>query len=314
VVGIVASRLVEAFGRSAIVFADENDQLRGSGRGYGDFDLLSAIASAAPLTVRFGGHRKAAGIVIEPADLDAFRAALEAHAAALPAPEGGDAGPAVEADAVLPPAALTLDRALSLQRLAPFGEGNPRPLFVAKDLRVAAQRPLTEGKHRRYSFRTADGRPAPDGIAFGNASRPDSFADGDRIDVLFQLDVNEYRGAKSVQLQIRDLRPGAPRMVRASLFGAVYRLLKDPRNADGTIYDPTAIARDLGPLNGCGTASGFELETVLAILEESSLVVLEAAGTGRRRIRLLPTADRVKLEGSPTYRRLKEEGALEADA
>jgi len=314
VVGIVASRLVEAFGRSAIVFADENGQLRGSGRGCGDFDLLSAIASAAPLTVRFGGHRKAAGVVIEPDRLDAFRAALTAHAAALPAPGSGDAGPAVEADAVLPPAALTLDRALSLQRLAPFGEGNPRPLFVARGLRVAAQRPLSEGKHRRFAFTTADGRSVPDGIAFGSASRPDSFADGDSIDVLFQLDVNEFRGTKSVQLQIRDLRAGAPRTVRTSLFGAAYRYLKDPRRADGCVYDPTGMSRDLGPVDGGATATGFELETVFAILEESSLAVFEPTAAGRRKVRLLPTADRVRLDDSPTYRRLKEEGALQADA
>ncbi len=320
VVGIVASRLVEAFARPAIVFAAENGQLRGSGRTAGDFDLLAAIASASAETLRFGGHRKAAGVVVAPDRLDAFRAALEAFAASLPsAADGGAAGsdtPPLEADAVLSASALTLANAVALQALAPYGEGNPRPLFAVRRVRIAGQRAMgADGRHRRYSCVAEDGTALPDGVAFGAVSRPGSFATGDAVDLLFHLDVNDFNGTRSAQLSLRALRPSPPWRVRASAFGAVYRLLRDPRfAAEGLPLDATAAAAAAGPLNGGRPLSGYETETVLAILEESSLVAFAADGAGLRRAVLLPAADRVKLEGSPTYRRLREEGILEPDA
>ena len=313
VVGIVAARLTEAFFRPAIVFAEENGQYRGSGRSYGDFDLLAALTDASSETVRYGGHRKAAGVAIEIDRIDAFRAALEAHAAALPVAAGG-VGPAVDADALLPSSALTLDNALALRRLAPFGEGNPKPLFITRSVRIQSQKPLAEGRHRRFSFMSDTGVPLPDGIAFGTASRADAFADGDKVDLLYLLEVNEWNRTRRVQLNLRELRPSPPWKVRSALFGAAYRYLKDRGGDEGLVYDASGMSQGIGQVDGGPAPSGFELETVFAILEESTLVAFEPLEAGRRRVRLLPTKEKVSLEGSPTYRRLKQEGALETDA
>ncbi len=313
VVGIVAARLTEAFSRPAIVFAEESGQYRGSGRSYGDFDLLAALMASTAETVRFGGHRKAAGVVVEMDRIDAFRDALEAYAMTLPA-TAGDSDPSVDADALLPAGALTLDNALALLRLAPFGEGNPKPLFITRNTRILSQKPLSEGRHRRFSFAREGGGPLPDGIAFGSTSRPDAFADGDRVDLLYLLEVNEWNGTKRVQLNLRELRPSPPWKVRPALFGAAYRYLKEQGSGDGLIYDASRMAQGIGHLDGGPAPTGFELETVFAILEESTLVAFEPLDAGRRRVRLLPTKEKVSLEGSPTYRRLKQEGALETDA
>src|SRR4029453_6989528 len=131
VIGIVASRLVERFHRPVVLIARSGEGWKGSGRSISDFDLHAGLAACAEHLERFGGHRAAAGLSIETDRLEAFGAAFACHADA--ALQGVDLRPVTTVDAIVPATALTLELAQELDRLAPFGLGNPEPtLLVAR--------------------------------------------------------------------------------------------------------------------------------------------------------------------------------------
>ncbi|MGZ4354970.1 MAG: single-stranded-DNA-specific exonuclease RecJ, partial [Gaiellaceae bacterium] len=123
VIGIVASRLVERYGRPVVLIAGAEPAWKGSGRSIASFDLHGGLAACAEHLQRFGGHRAAAGLSILGDDVEAFAAAFAEHADAAIA--DGDLTPTIHVDAVVPGRALTLDLCSELQRLAPFGLGNP---------------------------------------------------------------------------------------------------------------------------------------------------------------------------------------------
>ena len=200
VIGIVASKLVEAFARPAIVLSVEGAEAHGSGRSIPGFDLLGALERNADLFLRFGGHRQAAGMVVAASRLQELRRRLAAYADERLDPQ--DLVPRLTVDAPLPLGEVRADLLRGLASLEPFGRGNPRPVFHAEAVEVAAG-PRTMGKrHLRMTLR--QGRAAFPAVAWRAAERSAVFERRRALRVAFSLGEDSYQGNHFLQLIVAD--------------------------------------------------------------------------------------------------------------
>ena len=199
VIGIVASRLVERFHRPVVLIAGGDEEWTGSGRSIPAFDLHGALGACAGLLGRWGGHRAAAGLSIRPENVEAFAEAFAARAAEDLAEE--DLAPVVRVDAVVRGTELTLDLCSELERLAPFGLGNPGVTLLAVGCELSELGAVGEGKHLKLAV-TADGARSG-AIAFGQGSQLDRYRRQVRYDVAFKLAANQWNGAVSPQLVVK---------------------------------------------------------------------------------------------------------------
>jgi single-stranded-DNA-specific exonuclease len=201
VIGIVASRLAERFNRPVVLIAGGDGDWKGSGRSIPAFDLHAALGACASHLERFGGHRAAAGLSIQPDRIEAFAQAFAAQAELELGDE--DLRPVTRIDAVLPPGTrLTLDLCEELRRLAPFGLGNPDVTLLAGDCELGDLATVGDGKHLRFRVRH-DGRDAGSAIAFRFGSQLDRFRRVGRYDVAFRLEENRWNGTVAPQLIVR---------------------------------------------------------------------------------------------------------------
>jgi single-stranded-DNA-specific exonuclease len=199
VIGIVASRLVERYHRPTILIAlSEDGSGKGSGRSIPGFHLLDAITSCSGNLERFGGHRYAAGIGLKTENAAAFADLFESVAAGLLT--DADLIPTLDIDAEVQPADVTRDLAGELQRLEPFGAGNPEPVLLMRGMRVIERRVVGEAHLR---LRLTRDKLTFTAIAFRMAGREVP----DLIDIAFFPELNEWNGSSTVQLRIKDLRP-----------------------------------------------------------------------------------------------------------
>jgi len=202
VIGIVASRLVERFGRPVVLIAGSasGGDWKGSGRAGGSFDLHGALAACSEHLGRFGGHRAAAGLSISPDRVEAFAEAFAAHADELLSDD--DLRPHTTVDAVVRGSELGLALCEELGRLAPFGLGNPGVTLLVDDCELDRLDTVGQGKHLRFRVRQR-GRDAGSAIAFGLGSQVDRYRRIGRYDVAFRLQENRWNGTVSPQLVVR---------------------------------------------------------------------------------------------------------------
>lgn len=216
VVGIVASRLVELHHRPVILISlDGEGRGRGSGRSIPGFDLLAGLQDCGEHLVRFGGHRAAAGLELEAGKLDEFRDAFVAHAAGAI-----DTAALVRAevvDAVVGGDRLGHRVAEELERLGPFGIGNPGIRLLVPAATVEDVRPMgDQGKHARFSIRSGAARAL--GVAFGSGTSIGE--DGAPVDASISLELNHWNGAVEPRVVLRDVYPIAPGEDRADRNGS----------------------------------------------------------------------------------------------
>ena len=216
VIGIVASRLVERFNRPVVLIAGADGNWKGSGRSLPAFDLHGALGACSEHLQRFGGHRAAAGLSIEPSGLEAFADAFAAHADAVLADD--DLAPVTRIDAIVPGSALTLGLASELERLAPFGLGNPDVTLLVPACEAVQPGVVGEGKHLRFRVRQG-GRDAGTAIAFGLGRQLDRVDRPGRHDIACRLKENRWNGTVSPQLVVRRLfeTPAGYEELRGSL-------------------------------------------------------------------------------------------------
>jgi single-stranded-DNA-specific exonuclease len=265
VIGIVASRIVEAHHRPAILIALDGDApAQGSGRSIPGFDLLGALGAGVQHLERYGGHRAAAGLTMRPDAVDEFRAAVEAHAQARLT---DDLLQPVEAvDAIVSGSCVGLGLAEELERLEPSGLGAPRPRLLVPGARLQDCRAMGDGRHARFTV-VAGGIRTP-AVAFGCGGRLQAGPD-DPVDASFRLERNCFNGAVEPRLILRHAWPCDPRPV--------------------SVLDPeedylAAVAAELGrplalePAGAAGDAAG---RAVLDRRGESPLSVLaDTAASG----------------------------------
>ena len=202
VIGIVASRLVERFGRPTILVALEGDEGRGSGRSIPGFDLHAALVSCAPHLARFGGHTMAAGLTVRRERLDDFRLAF--NAAARGALEPDDLIPTQRIDLLVSLDHLDLRLERMLQALEPCGPGNPAPVFGAAGARARDPR-VVGTNHLRFTL--DDGTSRLPAIGFDWADRVDQGWAAGPVDVAFRLDRDEWQGDATLQARVVHIRP-----------------------------------------------------------------------------------------------------------
>ncbi len=198
VIGIVASRVVERCHRPTILIAMQNGEGKGSGRSIPAFHLYNALAASAEHLVKFGGHQQAAGISILEQNLAAFYDLFDEHAVENLTAE--DLIPAYAVDAEISPEDLG-DQLLSIiNSLKPYGMGNPEPLFLLRGVKVVSHR-LIKDSHLKMSL--AINGSIVDSIGFKMAGK---FPVPEFIDILFTPELNVWKGRKTVQLRLRDIR------------------------------------------------------------------------------------------------------------
>jgi len=206
VIGIVASKLVDAFHRPAIVLSIDGDIAHGSCRSIPSFDLLGGLETCADLLTKFGGHKQAAGLTIETARIREFRSRVNAHADDRLGPD--DLRPRLWLDGPLPFRGITAQVAEELVALAPFGAGNPSPLFTASRVEIVDGPRRVKERHLKMAFKQ-DGK-VMRGMAWRAAERED-FVTGhrDAIDLAFSLEQDTWNGERYLQLSVADFKAPA---------------------------------------------------------------------------------------------------------
>ena len=202
VIGIVASRLVERYGRPVVVIALDGERGTGSGRSIPGFDLHAGLGACSDALERFGGHRAAAGLTIMAADVESFSAAFEAHADAVI----GDAEleRRVHVDAIAGVGELSLALAQELARLEPHGIGNPAPRILIPAARLEAVEAMgAEGRHLRMQVTSEGARCGA--VAFGRGEALESLRASGAVDVVCRIEAHSFRGALSQRLSLVDL-------------------------------------------------------------------------------------------------------------
>ncbi|MBV9214351.1 MAG: single-stranded-DNA-specific exonuclease RecJ [Actinobacteria bacterium] len=201
-IGIVASRIVERYHRPCVMIGLADGRGRGSGRSIAAFDLHAGLTACADHLVRFGGHRAAAGLEIEADRVEEFRRAFVLHASSVLSPS--DLVPTERIDAVVGPDRLGAGLAEELDRLRPFGHGNPAPTLLVPAARVGEVRGMGgEGEHSRFTIAGGGARASAVAFRVPASALPDSLED--RFDAAVRLELNEWNGMVEPRLVLRAL-------------------------------------------------------------------------------------------------------------
>ena len=280
VVGIVASRLVDRHRRPCVVIGMEGDSGRGSGRSVGAYDLHAGLAAAGAHLKRFGGHRMAAGLEIDADAVPAFRAALAAHAGERLSPR--DLQRIQPVDAVVPGGVLNLDLAEELERLGPFGQGNPAPVLMVPGARVEHVTAMGEERdHARFTI--ASGGARARGVAFRTSQRALAATGVSPQDVAVSLERNRWNGAVEARVVLRSIaetRAGAVIDIAPEDFwGAIEaELQRDP--AEWFAPNPQARSE---PRRVCDRRGEGLAGVAGDLLTSGEAVLLVVADVARRR-------------------------------
>ena len=329
VVGIVASRLSEKFSCPSFMIHLSGGVGKGSCRSYGGFNLFGALEACSDLLVGYGGHELAAGFTIEEANIPAFRKKMNRYVREHTGRIRPVSSLTVDAE-LTRPALVTLEEVEQLSELEPYGAGNDRPVFCLRG--ALLENPQSVGQNRHLKLRLQKGHTTFEGIFFSVTAEELHLAAGSRVDAAFYLQVNEFRGSRSVQLQLLDLRPSPEPSAREAELLALRDTLcmggaLSPRDAARLLPSREQFVRVWRMLEreaGDGALSGPELPLLrrvaaeitgaesfvrasvcLEIFAERGLISVERAAGGIT-LRLTAEGKKVELEQSPLVLRLRE--------
>ncbi|MCI6501782.1 MAG: DHH family phosphoesterase [Clostridia bacterium] len=211
IIGIVASRITERYGLPSILisfdgatrgYPSPDDSGKGSGRSVKGMNLVNAMNYCEDLLCKYGGHELAAGLTIERGNIEAFRRKINEYANQYLGEN--PIVVQVEADCEINMSDITIKQVMELYRLEPFGVANPIPTFVLRDATIVKIIPIGAGKHTKLIL-SKDGV-VLNAVYFGMAPVRLSLLEGDEVDVVFNMDINEFQGVKTVQMIVQDIR------------------------------------------------------------------------------------------------------------
>lgn len=317
VIGIVAARITERYGKPCFVISQDGENAKGSGRSVEGFSLFDAVSACGGLLDRFGGHPMAAGVTLKAQNVEAFRREINEYAARV-CPEMP--APVLHLDCRLRPASLNTEMPLDMNRLEPFGSGNPQPVFGLFGVEIREITPVGNGGHLRLAC-------ARDGafftcMRFGVRREEFPFSLGDRVDLAVSLDLREFREERLLSITVRDIRPaglddsGSLRSYRRyEKFRRRERL--SPEEMEELLPDRDDLAQVYRKLKAQGKApfqpvllgapSLGKLLVCLDILEERQLIRREETGD-LLRTELLPSGEKKDIYASEIFRQLKALG------
>ena len=325
VVGIVASRLVEQYHCPVFMICLQGDKGKGSCRSCSGINLFDVLTACSDLLLGFGGHAAAAGFTILPEQIPAFRDKINRVVGRLL--HGAPPVSVLEVDSEITDLSLlSLANVDSLSQMEPFGAGNPRPVLCVSGLTVESCSDVGNGRHLKLKLVKNDRR--LDAIFFSVSNQEASLSPGDRIDAAFIPQINEYRGFRTVQLQLLDLRPARTRVEQEQLlyaklssgddltaeeaaaltpsraeFAAVWRYVH-ARASDAPLED-TALHLSRSVARTFGLRETFMRTMVcLEVMHEQGLIQVEHTAD-HLLIRSTPVEGKVDLEASRLMRRLR---------
>ena len=335
VIGIVASRITEKYSKPSILVSFEgntteersSDVGKGSGRSVKGINLVDALVYCKDHLLKFGGHELAAGLSVTRSELDNFRTKINEYARTRM--EEVDLSPIFVTDCEIGFADANLFLAEQLQKLEPYGVGNPVPTFVMRGLSVSEVSGVSDGKHTRFTF--TDGTNFVTAMYFSNSPASTGVAVGDTVDILFNIDINDWLGRKSLQIIIRDIsitssrekvieeeerrfeeiRGGAPFTASENIlptrddFAAVYTyLLHSYRNGVDTHKHRDILAYFNGA-KGDASINYVKLKFIIMILKELNIVRIEELEKEVYRITIHYSSSKTDLEKSNLLRKLR---------
>ena len=338
VIGIVASRITEKYTRPAILVSFEGNESnspspddvgKGSGRSIKGMNLVDALCHCSDHLIKFGGHELAAGLSVTRRELDNFRHMINEYATWIL--DEKDMIPTVEADCELEFSDVNLALAKGIQLLEPFGVANPVPAFVMRSVTVNDINGISDGKHTRLSL--GNGRHTITAMCFSNS--PDSLGIyvGDKVDVLFNIDINEWGGRESAQLIIRDIKTSYNQKTRQKNekerfdeikngatftadenilpdrndFAAVYRLVQNSlRSGVDTLKHRDIIAKLKN--NDEGRKIGYvKLKIIIMVFKELNIIAIDDVAEETYKFKIHYSTTKTKLDKSTLLRRLRSQ-------
>ncbi len=204
VIGIAASKIAEKINRPCVVISIEGEIGHGSARSIEAYHLLNGLTDCSDLFEKFGGHSHAAGITIKADRIEEFRRRLNAHAAARLTDE--DLQPRIFIDAELPAESITFEFANQLRALEPFGAGNPRPVFLTRNLRVMSEPLVMKEQHLKLRLAGSGGRPLETVWWHGVESMEQTPGMNTGIEMAYTIETNSWNNEVRLQLCVEDLR------------------------------------------------------------------------------------------------------------
>lgn len=223
VVGIVASRIAEEYACPAFLICLDGEHGKASSRSHGGFNLFSSLTTLSPLLESYGGHELAAGFTITKSNIPEFRRQICALAAGFYCDDTPRTS--LDVDCAIPAELLTIHNIESLSILEPCGNGCPKPALMMKGLTIERITMVGGGRHMRLRLRS--GRQVVNAIYFSATPESASIQPGDLVDVAFTPQINEFRGERSVQMNVLDIRPSCTAECSPEASG--YRALLDDR-------------------------------------------------------------------------------------
>lgn len=325
VVGIVASRLAEKYACPCFMICLDGGMGKGSCRSWGDINLFELLSSCDGLLENFGGHALAAGFTVKEENIPALALALRRLVAERRRER--DLPSVLEVDMAVSPRHLTVEAVEALDLLEPCGTGNPRPVFLLRGAQVHTMAQVGRGRHLKLRL---ESRGIPlDAIYFSSQGAELGLTPGCRVDVAFYPQINDFRGVRSVQLQVVDLRlaPSRAQLERAIYdkysrgedltteearfllpsrgdFVGLYRWLERQSTGCTVVEDtPARIARAVSRATRQREVPARTM-LCLEVLEERGLISLNRR-TDRVQITLCHVENKVDLEASEIIKRLR---------
>ena len=203
VVGIVASRIAEEYACPAFLICLDGEHGKASSRSHGGFNLFSSLTALSPLLESYGGHELAAGFTITRSNIPEFRRQICSLASAYYCDDTPRTS--LDVDCAIPPELLTIKGIESLSVLEPCGNGCPKPVLMMKNLTIDRIQQVGGGRHMRLRLR--NGRHVLNAIYFSASAETASIQPGDVVDIAFTPQINEFRGERTVQMNVLDIRP-----------------------------------------------------------------------------------------------------------
>ena len=337
VIGIVASRITEKYSRPTILVSFDTpadvtspgDIGKGSGRSIKGLNLVDALSNCSEYLVKFGGHELAAGLSVTRKNLPLFRQKINEYAKNNLCDESMI--PTLEADCKVQLSDVNLALAENLQILEPYGVGNPVPNFVMYGINVNEISSVSEGKHTRLSL--GEGKHSVSAMYFSNSPASLGIYNGDKVDLLFNIDINEWLGRRSVQIIVRDIKSSASqnqindreRERFAEIWnGAQFRKSENvlPTREDfATVYRYIALSirsgidtlthRDImfGILHttSAATIGYIKLKVIIKVFHELNLLGIEEIGDEIYRFHIQYKSSKTDLEKSTLLRRIRSQ-------
>ena len=322
VVGIVSSRIAEEYCCPTFLICLAGDHGKASSRSYGGFNLFAALTKLSDLLESYGGHELAAGFTIARENIPAFREQVSALARNFY--KDGGIRTVLEADCIVRPELLTVPNIASLSQLEPCGNGCNKPVLVAENLVVEKLSQVGNGRHMRLRLRS--GWHTLNGIWFSTNAQNASICEGDVVDVAFLPQINEFRGERSPQLNVVDIRPHCSAdcsmetaaysaLRRGDLTTAVAEALLPDRQTLGTVwrYLQSCQSNRIYEEAGClcrkivrWSSQPLSLEKLLVCLDIFSDVGLIRVTRQHKNLQidLIPTDQKADLQTSKTMQTL----------